>query len=122
MFFLVNLTEVNGFALKEEACMSNIKFLADVGRLRPRHTETAHSGGQWRGVRSTRWALLVRFAEANVPVLLPGFLFVRCWILPSRVNRKTAGWVWAHLVHLCLVPHGSALMYLTSLQAPTNSV
>lgn len=73
MFFLVNLTEVNGFALKEEACMSIIKFLADVGRLRPRHTKAAHSGDRWCGVHSTRWALLIRFAEANVPVLLPGF-------------------------------------------------
>lgn len=78
MFLLVNLIEVNVFVLKEETCMSKIKLFADVGRLRPRHTEMAHGGSRWRSVSGTRWALLVDFAEANVLVLLPGNVFVRC--------------------------------------------
>lgn len=78
MFLPVNLIEVNVFALKEETFMSNIKFLADVGRLRPRHTEMGCGGSQWRSVHSTLWALLMGFAEANAPVLLPGNVFVRC--------------------------------------------
>jgi len=47
MFLVVNLTEINVFALKEETCMSTIKSLANVRRLRPCHTEMAHGGSRW---------------------------------------------------------------------------
>lgn len=57
---------------------------------------------------STCWALPVGFVEASVLVLLPGFLFVRCYIPPFRISGKMAGWIWAHLAHFCLVPHDSA--------------
>lgn len=81
MFLLVNLIEVDVFALKEEICMSNTKFLAEVGRLRPHSTEATHGGSRWHNACSTCWALLVGFAEANVPVLLAGVSF--CEVLIS---------------------------------------
>lgn len=117
MFLLANLIEVNIFALKEEVCMSNIKSLANKGRRRP----PSHQDGswwQWCGVCSTHWALLVGFAVTSMMVLLPGFFVMRCWVPPFRISGKTAGWIWAHLIHFCLVPHDSACVHLTSLPAP----
>lgn len=74
MFLLFSLMELDVLVLKEEVCMFNIESLANVGRCKA----TSSQNGSWW--QSVAWCVQQSqgFAEANVPVLPPRFLFVRC--------------------------------------------
>lgn len=95
----------------DEACVSDLKFLANVESQKPCPPQMAPSAGQQSRVPSSLSAV-----QRLICCVASGSVFVECCISPFRTNREVARWVWAHLSHLCLPPHGSARIRLPSLQ------
>lgn len=119
MFLLVNRIEVDVFVSKEEACLSDLEFLACVGRCRTRHTrlvlvpvgDVEHTAVTV--LRSQAPQSLVCWCCCQGLLLWGG-------VPPFRTNGEMARRVWGHLDHLCRDPHGSAHIHLTSLQRCTS--
>lgn len=116
MFLVVNLIEIDVFALKEEICMSNTKFLAEVGRLRSHNTETTRGGSRWHKCVQHLLGFARGLCRGQCAGVAARVSFCEVLISSFRINGKMARWVWAHL------PHGSVRLYPTSLSAPTDSV
>lgn len=90
MFLLVSWTKVN--VLNDEACVSHLKFLANVESQKPCPAQMAPSSGRQSRAPSSLSAMLAGSAEAGVAVLLQGlFLLGFVFLLLGQTERCPDG-------------------------------